>query len=114
MLGVAAKNNPLGTVTWGDITNLIKTIQGNIPAVNSPSKARLHELSDRDILFLRLIAEEKETEEIAKTMNLAKRTVETYRINLKTKLGAKNTVGLVLFAIKNGIVTVTDETNKIS
>jgi DNA-binding NarL/FixJ family response regulator len=44
--------------------------------------------------------------EIAEKMFLSPRTVEGYRDNLFEKLGVKTRVGLVLFAIKNGIVNV--------
>jgi DNA-binding NarL/FixJ family response regulator len=44
--------------------------------------------------------------EIAEKMFLSPRTVEGYRDNLFEKLAVKSRVGLVLFAIKNGIVKV--------
>jgi two-component system invasion response regulator UvrY len=44
--------------------------------------------------------------EIADYMYLSPRTIDGYRDALFEKLGIKNRVGLVLFAIKNGIIKV--------
>jgi DNA-binding CsgD family transcriptional regulator len=44
--------------------------------------------------------------EIADQMGLSPRTIDGYRDGLFEKLGIKSRVGLVLFAIKNGIVVV--------
>jgi DNA-binding CsgD family transcriptional regulator len=44
--------------------------------------------------------------EIADQMCVSPRTIDGYRENLFMKLEVKSRVGLVLFAIKNGIVEV--------
>jgi len=44
--------------------------------------------------------------EIAEKMFLSPRTIEGYRDSLFEKLNLRSRVGLVLFAIKNGIVNV--------
>lgn len=62
---------------------------------------RLH---PREIQFLKLLATEFTYKEIADHMNLSPRTIDGYRDALFEKLGAKNRIGLVLFAIRNGIV----------
>ena len=43
-------------------------------------------------------------EEIAKTLSIGKRTVDSHRQNLLTKLHAKNTVGLVKAAYKLNLI----------
>lgn len=63
-------------------------------------------LSPTEIEFLRLICSEKTHKEIAQAMYVSPRTVDSYRDTLFEKLGVTSRVGLVLFAIKNGIVTV--------
>ena len=63
-------------------------------------------LVEREIEFLKLAATEMTYKEIAEKMNLSPRTIDGYREALFEKLNVKNRVGLVLFAIKNGIVTV--------
>lgn len=61
-------------------------------------------LNDREIKFLELICTEATYKEIADTMNVSLRTVDGYREALFEKLNVKNRVGLVIYAIKNGIV----------
>ncbi len=60
-------------------------------------------LTDREIEVLKLICQELTNDEIASKIFLSRRTIEGIRTNLIEKTGAKNAVGLVLYAIKNGI-----------
>lgn len=52
-------------------------------------------LTERETEILKMIAQEMSNDEIAKSLHLAKRTVDSHRQNLLRKLHAKNTVGLV-------------------
>lgn len=63
-------------------------------------------LSDRELTFLKLAATELTYKEIAEQMHLSPRTIDGYRDELFEKLNLKSRVGLVLFAIKNGIVNM--------
>ncbi len=61
-------------------------------------------LSEKEITILRLMCEEKSTKEIADIVDLSPRTVEAIRDKLKSKTGAKSMAGLVMYAVKAGIV----------
>jgi DNA-binding NarL/FixJ family response regulator len=61
-------------------------------------------LNDKEIEFLKLASTELTYKEIAEKMFLSPRTIDGYRDALFEKLNIKSRVGLVLFAIKNGIV----------
>lgn len=63
-------------------------------------------LNDREIHFLKLAASEMTYKEIAAEMNLSVRTIDGYRDALFDKLNIKSRVGLVLFAIRHGIVRI--------
>ncbi len=63
-------------------------------------------LNERETEFLKLAASEMTYKEIAEQMHLSPRTIDGYRDALFEKLELKSRVGLVLFAIKNGIVKV--------
>jgi DNA-binding NarL/FixJ family response regulator len=63
-------------------------------------------LTDRELHFLKLACTEKTYKEIADEMFISPRTVDGYRDALYEKLGISSRVGLVLFAIKNGMVTL--------
>ena len=64
----------------------------------------LTELSSREKEILVLIAHEYNTAEIAEKTFISLNTVNTHRKNLLSKLNAKNTAGLVKYAVENGLV----------
>ena len=61
-------------------------------------------LSERELDVLRLVAEEMTTKEIAEKLFISDNTVETHRKNLISKLGVRNSVGLVKYAIAEGLL----------
>ncbi len=61
-------------------------------------------LTDKELTILKLMCEEKTTKEIADLVDISPRTVEAIRDKLKTKTGAKSMAGLVMYAVKNGII----------
>jgi DNA-binding NarL/FixJ family response regulator len=61
-------------------------------------------LTDKEIAILRMICEEKSTKEIADLVELSPRTVEAIRDKLKVKTGAKSLAGLVMYAVKSGLI----------
>lgn len=63
-------------------------------------------LSRREIEILTCIANEMTNEEIAEKLDLSKRTVDNHRQNMLKKLNAKNSMGLVLAAIKIGLINL--------
>ena len=66
--------------------------------------SNLTELSSREKEILILIAHEYNTAEIAEKIFISFNTVNTHRRNLLSKLNAKNTAGLVKYAVENGLV----------
>lgn len=61
-------------------------------------------LNERELEFLRLVCSEWTYKEIADRMYLSPRTIDGYRDALFEKLNVKTRVGLVLYAIRTGIV----------
>lgn len=62
------------------------------------------ELTRREKEILDLIIAELTTQEIANQLHLSVSTIETHRMNLCAKLGARNMAGVVKNAIKLGLV----------
>ncbi|WP_119080812.1 response regulator transcription factor [Chitinophaga alhagiae] len=62
------------------------------------------QLTDRELEVLKLICNECTTQEISEKIFLSPRTVEGLRQKLLEKLNVKNTVGLVLYAFRNGLI----------
>ncbi len=71
----------------------------------SQAKNIIH-LKEHEITFLKLVCTELTYKEIADKMFLSPRTIDGYRDDLFQKLNIKTRVGLVMYAIKNGIVTL--------
>jgi len=63
-------------------------------------------LNDREITFLKLVCTELTYKEIADKMFLSPRTIEGYRDALCEKLNIKTRVGLAMYAIKSGIMSL--------
>ncbi len=64
------------------------------------------DLTDREIEVLYNICKGLSNQEIAELLCISKRTVDKHRENLLLKTEAKNTAGLVVYAIKNGIFEI--------
>jgi DNA-binding NarL/FixJ family response regulator len=61
------------------------------------------EFSARELEIIYLICKELTNKEIADKLFLSIRTVEGYRLKIQEKMHVKNTVGLVIYAVKNGL-----------
>ena len=61
-------------------------------------------LTDRETEILNLICKEYSSQEIADQLFISFHTVESHRANLMHKAGAKNTAGLVKWAVQNDFV----------
>jgi DNA-binding CsgD family transcriptional regulator len=63
-------------------------------------------LNERELEFMKLVCTECTYKEIADLMYLSPRTIDGYRDTLFEKLNVRTRVGLVMYAIRNGIVSV--------
>jgi len=82
---------------------LLKQVQqkeSTVPQLNNP-----YDLTKRELEVLHMISKEHTTPEIAEHFFLSTRTIEGYRKNLMSKLGVKNTAGLIMKAIRENIIT---------
>jgi DNA-binding NarL/FixJ family response regulator len=88
---------------FNDLTN--KALLNGL-RMKKPTEASAPEvnLNDKEVTILKLMCEEKSTKEIADIVDLSPRTVEAIRDKLKTKTGVKSMAGLVMYAVKAGIV----------
>ena len=74
------------------------TLTDNIPST----------LTSREIEVLSLICKQRTAQEIADQLFISVRTVDGHRNNLLEKPGARNSAGLVLFAIKHRLIDPTE------
>ena len=85
-----------------NISNTIHQILTN--SLNENTSKKDEELSNREIEIIKLFAEGLTYKEIAESLYISARTVETHKNNILKKLGLKNTIGLVKYAIKERII----------
>jgi len=88
---------------FNDLTNkaLLNGLRTKRVSENSTPEVYL---TDKEITILKLMCDEKSTKEIADMVDLSPRTVEAIRDKLKTKTGVKSMAGLVMYAVKAGLV----------
>jgi DNA-binding NarL/FixJ family response regulator len=85
----------------GKIVNLFrKQTDGHFPYVEK------NMLTEAEINFLRLASTELTYKEIAQETGLNPRAVDTMRDSLFQKLGVKSRVGLAMYAIRHGLVSI--------
>jgi DNA-binding NarL/FixJ family response regulator len=60
--------------------------------------------NEKELKILQLLAEDKTTEEISKTIFLSPRTIETIRQNMKSKVNAKTIGGLIMYGMRNKLI----------
>lgn len=79
----------------------VRQKEKSIPKLNNP-----YGLTKRELEVLQMISKEHTTPEIAEHFFLSIRTIEGYRKNLMSKLGVKNSAGLIMKAIKEKIISI--------
>ncbi|MEO6902900.1 MAG: response regulator transcription factor [Bacteroidia bacterium] len=79
-------------------------LQGKTAETPINSCVGLH-ISDREMEIIKLIAEGLSNKEVADKLFLSNHTVTTHRKNIMSKLGVNNTAGLVLFAVRENLIS---------
>jgi len=83
----------------------LNAIQGKMGGSIQPRKETM-DLSKREVEVLQLICQQLTTEQIAEKLFISGKTVNGHRSNLLLKTGASNVAGLVMYAIKNELVSL--------
>ena len=90
----------------GKILEKIKTESIDISEMNNVDlSCDAVALSRREKEILTLISEGLTNSKIAEMLFLSSHTITTHRKNIMSKLGVKNTAGIVMYAVKSGIVS---------
>src|SRR5579872_623268 len=83
----------------------LKAIQRNMGKKIKPGKMNM-QITKREEEILQLVCQQYTAEEIAEKLFISVKTVNGHRNNLLQKTGSRNVTGLVLYAIRNNIITV--------
>ena len=100
-----------------DLVEAIRTVAQGRAFLNSRTQSTLmrqwlehgrteprDELTPRELEVLKLVAEAHTNRQIADALNLSEKTVESHRGNVLAKLGMRDRVELVRYAIRRGLV----------
>lgn len=74
--------------------------------LKGPRQRLPNELTPREYEVLGLVAEGKSNKEVADTLFISVKTVETHKTHILDKLGLKNTTELIRYAIQNKIISI--------
>lgn len=97
---VAAGENYFSEELLMNILNHMR--EGNKPEAEIPD----NEISERELEILYHVCLGLSNQEIADKLFISKRTVDKHRANLLSKTGCRNTAALVMYAIKNKMISV--------
>ena len=87
-------------IGYNNVSEILKRIRNY--DLSGETKKETVDLNARELEFLRLVCDEQELtyEQMADSMNLSIKTIETYRAALFDRFNIKSKVGLVLFSFK--------------
>jgi len=120
MLEAGAKGYLLKNAHKKEIIEAIRTVNRNDPYYCNHTSAKLAALiatsrfnpnkpvgkivfNEKELEVMRLICKQFSTKEISEAMHLSGRTIEGYREKILEKTLARNTAGIVVYAIQHGI-----------
>jgi len=119
MIEAGAKGYLLKNIEPQTLLSAIRTVMGGRrfysnevaqrllePAVAPAVEDKLKRLSQRQREVFRMMLEGSESPEIAEKLNISRRTVDKHKEHLVSKLGVRNTLGLVQAGIRLGLVRI--------
>jgi two-component system, NarL family, response regulator NreC len=72
---------------------------------NPYRKREIVEFSERELEIIRLICRQFTAQEMGENLFLSRRTIEGYRTRILEKMNVKNTAGVVIYALKNKLIS---------
>ncbi len=111
-LSHGAKGYILKDVPTDEIKTAIETVMAGEEYLCTGAKGSLQPkisdgreaLTSREQTILLELAQGQSNKDVANTLNISVRTVETHRKNIKRKLGISSTAGLTRYALEHGVL----------
>lgn len=104
--GKAELEHAIRTVVGGETYFSKEVMESMMRSYRFPGQAEGNpevRITKREKEVLQLIVQEKTAQEIADQLCISQHTVDSHRKNLLSKLGVRNTAGLVKYALRNGL-----------
>ena len=95
-----------------ELAEAVKTVAGGGTVIdpriawNPNASNEAPQLTSRELEVLQLIVHGKSNKDIAVVLNLSANTVAVHRAKIMERLGIHNTAELVVYAIRNGLVSI--------
>lgn len=100
-LGAGASGYVVKTQADKDLVAAVRAVERGEPFPAPPSPG---ELTPREEEVVKLVAEAHTTKQIAAILHLSEKTIENHRANAMRKLGMRDRVELVRYAIRRGLI----------
>lgn len=85
----------------------LKAVQSRLGKGTTSAPPKTDELTSREVDVLRLICQQFTAEEIGEKLFISAKTVNGHRNNLLLKTESRNITGLVMYAVKTGLIEIT-------
>lgn len=108
--GALTSGQGVAAIRAGAADFILKMYLSRLPASITEAldvRRPLHKLTERQIQVLRLVAEGHRTRDIAKTLGLSAKTVESHRGEIMKRLRVHDVVSLVRYALHVGLIPLT-------
>jgi DNA-binding NarL/FixJ family response regulator len=76
-----------------------------VAAAEEKNRSR-YNFSERELAIIKLICAEKTSQEIAEELHMSKKTVDLYRTNIMSKMSVSKLSGVIMYALKNKIISL--------
>lgn len=125
MLHAGASGYLVKSATIDEVLEAIRSVSNGQPYYCSTFSGKLYgvfensnlkkrrspviEFSSQELNIIRLLGLQMTSKEIAVQLELSHRTVEDHRQRIQEKTGARNSVGIILHAVVNGIIKLKED-----
>jgi len=106
--GIQELKNAIEEIAVGGNWFSSEIIQKVISNIHTKQNNQIEKLTERELEILKLICESLNNGQIAKKLNISTDTVKWHRANLLSKTESVNTAGLVIFALKNNLLKLSE------
>jgi len=101
VLGVAAGEAAMPADLLGKLIDNVARVQNDVLA---PRGLRVTGMADREVRILRLVADGKDTHEIARELSYSERTVKSVLHDVTTRFQLRNRSQAVAYAVREGLI----------
>jgi DNA-binding NarL/FixJ family response regulator len=108
--GALTGTQSVGAIRAGAADVIPKMYLSRLPASITEAldlRRPLHKLTERQVQVLRMVAEGHRTRDIAETLGLSVKTVESHRGEIMKRLRVHDVVSLVRYALRVGLIPLT-------